>query len=317
MSRAPRPIGEHVRRPGRRRTARPRAPRPGPCRRRPRTRPRRCSRSARPAPGSRPRCPRRSRSSGAPSRSTSVSGVEDLADARALDRDQRGRERTVVEDRREAVEALGERVADDLAHSTRWRRRGTAPVAEAVDDQVVDDRRRPGRTIIEYWARPTASVGGFVTSASASARAGVLALDEQLAHVRQVEQPGPLADRPVLLEDARRTGPASASRRTRSAARRARGGGRRAASGGSSAGVERSSVTLRPRGPPARSSPRRAPDVVARAVGDRSPPAARATSARSVSNVSRPGASSNRIQRTCSNSWSCRARSPPVGSIRK
>ena len=33
-------------------------------------------------------------------------------------------------------------------------------------------------------------------------RGGLLALDPQLAHVRQVEQPGPLADRAVLLEDA-------------------------------------------------------------------------------------------------------------------
>ena len=37
-------------------------------------------------------------------------------------------------------------------------------------------------------------------------RAGLRALDEELAHVRQVEQAGPLADRPMLLEDAARTG---------------------------------------------------------------------------------------------------------------
>ena len=65
-----------------------------------------------------------------------------------------------------------------------------------------------GAQIIEYWARPTASAGGSLTSARARARAGLRALDEELAHVRQVEQAGPLADRPVLLEDARRTGPA-------------------------------------------------------------------------------------------------------------
>ena len=33
-------------------------------------------------------------------------------------------------------------------------------------------------------------------------RAGLRALDEQLAHVRQVEQPGALADGAMLLEDA-------------------------------------------------------------------------------------------------------------------
>ena len=32
--------------------------------------------------------------------------------------------------------------------------------------------------------------------------AGVVALDEELAHVREVEEAGPLADRPVLVEDA-------------------------------------------------------------------------------------------------------------------
>jgi len=45
--------------------------------------------------------------------------------------------------------------------------------------------------------------------------------------------------------------------------------------------------------------------------------AARATRARSVSKVRRSPASSKRTQRTWSNSWSCRSRSPPTGSIRK
>ena len=81
-----------------------------------------------------------------------------------------------------------------------------------------------GAQIIEYCARPTASVRGSRDERRGEGVAGVVALDEQLAHVRQVEQAGALADGPVLLEDARCTGRASASRRTRSAARRARGG---------------------------------------------------------------------------------------------
>ena len=60
-----------------------------------------------------------------------------------------------------------------------------------------------GAQIIEYCARPTASVRGSRDEGRGERVAGIVALDEQLAHVRQVEQAGALADGAVLLEDAR------------------------------------------------------------------------------------------------------------------
>ena len=114
--------------------------------------------------------------------------------------DERRRQRAVVEDRLEASEPLGERVADDagaLPALATTRKRSSA---EAVDDQVVedpavrgDDHRVVGAAVGERRRVGHERVGERL--------ARLRALDEQLAHVRQVEQAGPLPDRPVLLED--------------------------------------------------------------------------------------------------------------------
>ena len=69
------------------------------------------------------------------------------------------------------------------------------------------------------------------------------------------------------------------------------------------------SISVMPRSPPPSIASGNVPSVAATP--------ARATSARSVSNVSSEGASSKPIQRTSSNSWSWRPRSPPVGIMRK
>ena len=64
-----------------------------------------------------------------------------------------------------------------------------------------------GAQIIEYWARPTASarVGD---EGGREGVAGPVALDEQLAHVRQVEQAGALPDGRGAPRGCPRTGPA-------------------------------------------------------------------------------------------------------------
>ena len=72
---------------------------------------------------------------------------------------------------------------------------------EPVDDEIVDDaavgradHRVVGPALLQRRRIRDEGEGEGV--------AGVRALDEQLAHVRQVEEAGPLADGAVLLEDA-------------------------------------------------------------------------------------------------------------------
>ena len=55
---------------------------------------------------------------------------------------------------------------------------------------------------MEYWARPTASVRGSLTSGIRQPVTGTRTLDPQLAHVGQVEQARRAPDLGVLLEDA-------------------------------------------------------------------------------------------------------------------
>ena len=251
-------------------------------------------------------CPRRSRSSAATSRSTSVSGAQDARAARGPwtatrpVAQRRGRRATAREpSRRSARRVRDDRrvagVGDDEE----------AVLGQAVDDEVVDDRRRRARRSSSSGRGRPRAPAGRVTSAAASAVAGLGALDEQLAHVRQVEQAGALADGPVLLEDRRVLDRHQPAGEVDEPARRARRGARRAGSragGRPSAGVAPRSVIARRPGSGARHEQS----------------AAWATSARSVSKVSdrrgprRRGSSAPR-----SNSWSCLARSPPVGSIRK
>ena len=97
------------------------------CRRRPRTRPRPCSRSARRAPGCRRPCPRRRRSS-AGRRGRRRSAARAISTARGpLDREQAGRERAVVEDGREPARAARPARPTRPARCPRWRRRGSGP----------------------------------------------------------------------------------------------------------------------------------------------------------------------------------------------
>ena len=121
--------------------------------------------------------------------------------SRPLDRDQSHGERPVVEDRGRAAQALRQGVRHD------GRVAGVGDdeeplVGQAVDDEVVDDaavrgadHRVVGSTDREGW-RIRDERGG-------ERRTGVRPVDEQFAHVREVEQAAALADRPVLLEDAR------------------------------------------------------------------------------------------------------------------
>ena len=101
----------------------------------------------------------------------------------------------------------------------------------------------------------------------------------------------------MLLEDRRRTGRASASRRSRSAGRRAPGGASISGVwwtvGVGRVGHEAASAELRPR--------------PARRRGARAAPRRGRRASRSVSKVRIVAASSNGIQRTSSNSWSCSA----------
>ena len=218
--------------------------------------------------------------------------------ARALDRDQGSRQRAVVEDRLEAGQPLGERVRDD----ERVRRVGNdeeAGLAEAVDDEVVEDaavgcgdHRVLGASVLERGRIGDERVGECL--------AGLGPFDEELAHVRQVEQACPFADRAVLLED-----PAVLDRHEPAAE------------------LDQPRAKLCVPVGKRRLLDRRVDVHASASAGDGTTAsrarvaAALATSARSVSNVSRLLASSNPTQRTSANSWSCPARSPPVGSIRK
>ena len=126
---------------------------------------------------------------------------EDVEAARALDRDEAGRERAVVEDRLEAVEPLGERVRHDLR--VRGVRDDHEPVlGQAVHDEVVDDPAVRGAD-----HRVVRAADGerrrVADERPGEGRAGLRPLDDELAHVRQVEQPGGGPDGAVLLEDAR------------------------------------------------------------------------------------------------------------------
>ena len=118
---------------------------------------------------------------------------EDLDRPRALDGKQAGRQRPVVEDRLEALEAFGQRVR----HDRRVARVGDdqeAGLAEAVDDQVVDDPA-VGRADHRVLGAPDGQARRIGHERGRQRLAGVRAHDVQLAHVRQVEQPDPLRGR--------------------------------------------------------------------------------------------------------------------------
>ncbi len=181
-------------------TGHPTARRPGPCRRRPRTRPRRCSPSGQRGPGCRRRRPRRSRSSGSSRGPASVSGARTSTERgpwiahRAVARERSSRIA------RKRVDPLGEQVADQgsvagVGHDQE------PLLGQAVDDQVIEDPAVRGAD--HRVVGPADREAGRLRDDGRGQRLGRLGpLDEQLAHVGQIEQAGPLADGPVLLEDA-------------------------------------------------------------------------------------------------------------------
>ena len=149
-----------------------------------------------------------------------------------------------------------------------------------------------GAQMREYCARPIGQPARVGDEGVGERRRRPRPLHVQLAHVREVEQARRLADRPVLLEDARVLHghlPAAELDEAR-AGRRVpvvqRGAAHQAAA------IVRGSM---------------------RSMAGR----ARATIWRSVSWRISALASSRGIQATSSNSWSCVAMSPPSGSIRK
>ena len=73
-------------------------------------------------------------------------------------------------------------------------------LGEPVDDEIVDDPAIRGAQH-RVLGPPDGERPGIRHDGRGERVPGPRPLDEQLAHVRQVEQAGPLADRPVLLED--------------------------------------------------------------------------------------------------------------------
>ncbi len=226
---------------------------------------------------------------------------DDLDGTRALDGEQPGRQRPVVKDRLEPLEAPGQRIRHDRRIAGVGDHQ-EAGLAQSVDDEVVDDpaiRRAHHRVV----GAADGQAGWIRDEGRGQRGAGLRAVDVELAHVRQVEQPDPLADGPVLVDD------------------RAVLDGHQPAAELDEPGAEvavdvgqRGEVDLRLE--PVGHEPASAtgPAVVGTAPMIS---AARTTRARSVSKVSIVAAASNPTQRTSSNSWSWSARSPPIGSIRK
>ena len=212
---------------------------------------------------------------------------EDLGGQRALDSQQSGRERAIVEDGLEPFEPGGECVG----HDRRVARVGDdqeALLAEPVDDEVVDDPAVGGADHRVLGA--TDGQGGRIRDQRrGEGQAGLRAVDVELAHVRQVEQADSLADRPMLVDDRAvldRHQPATEFDQPRTEVAVGIGQGGEVDRRLEGVGHEAASV---------------------RAVSDPAPGcaiswAARATRARSVSKVSIVGAWSKGIQRTSSNS---------------
>ena len=102
---------------------------------------------------------------------------------------------------RKPVEPLRQRVRDGS------RVRGVGddhePVlGQAVDDEVVEDPAVRGADH-RVVGTPDRERGRVADEGAGEGGACVLALDDQLAHVGQIEQPGRRSDRPVLLDDPR------------------------------------------------------------------------------------------------------------------
>ena len=115
--------------------------------------------------------------------------------------DEARRERMVVEDGARARQPFGQGVGDD-GRVARVGHDHEPVVGEAIDDEVVEDPAVGGHDHRVLGPADRQARWGADQRRVERGR-GLLALDPQLAHVRQVEQPGPLADGAVLLEDGR------------------------------------------------------------------------------------------------------------------
>src|SRR4029077_16061843 len=123
---------------------------------------------------------------------------EDRRGARPLDRDERGLVRPIVE--RDASREVPLDVHAVLGDVRGVHDHQVLVVGEPVDDDVVDDRAPlvrqeavPGLPDCE----PRDVARDHAVDRRARARAG----EEELAHVRQVEEPGVRPDRPMLRDD--------------------------------------------------------------------------------------------------------------------
>ncbi len=117
-----------------------------------------------------------------------------------LDGDEGGRQRPVVEDCATGREALGEGVGDD----GRVGRVGDdeEPILrQAIDDEVVED---PAVGSTDHRVVRASDIEGARLGRHGGGQrvSRLRAFHEELAHVGQVEEPGMLADRAVLLDDA-------------------------------------------------------------------------------------------------------------------
>ena len=106
----------------------------------------------------------------------------------------------VVQDGPAAGDPLRQRVAHDLAVAGIGDDE-VALLAQPIDDQVVEDAavRRDDHRVV---GTPDGEGRRVRDERVGQGVARLRAFDEQLAHVRQVEQAGPLADGAVLFEDA-------------------------------------------------------------------------------------------------------------------
>ena len=126
--------------------------------------------------------------------------LDDVDGSRTLDGAQGHRQRAIVQNGPEPREALDEGVAHDM--SIRGIGDDEEPLlGEPVDDEVVDDPAVLGAD--HRVVGPANGEGRWIADERrGKARAGLGALDEQLTHVREIEQAGSFANRPVLIEDA-------------------------------------------------------------------------------------------------------------------
>ena len=124
---------------------------------------------------------------------------EDVRGARSLDRDECRAERAIVE--RDVLAEMRENVRAVLRDVCGVHDDHVLVVADPIDDDVVDDR--PALVGEEPVPRLAHRKAGDVTRDEAVEHgAGGTTLEEELAHVREIEEAGPAAYRAMLGNDA-------------------------------------------------------------------------------------------------------------------